>query len=154
MSDEPRFTFGRGQKLRGRGAFKPVIDARACSDGGAIAVHGCPNNGSANRIGISIGRRAGTAARRNRIKRMIREAYRLSQHELPHTAPGPYDLVVIVRAHEPLGLDEYRTRLADAMRHIHATWQKRTNRRNATEAKPRTAPTDLESPPGVSSPGV
>ena len=131
----PRLTFGRDQRLRGRNSFKAVLEARARAEGQAIAVHAAPNGLAATRLGISIGRRVGTAAVRNRIKRLVREAYRLSQHDLPREAPAPYDLVVVVRPHEPLSLEEYRAALVASVRHLHATWLKRTTRRSTPPAQ-------------------
>ena len=55
------------------------------------------------RLGISMSRRVGSAARRNRIKRLLREAYRLNRHSWP----SGLDLVIVPRPHEPLGLVEY-----------------------------------------------
>jgi ribonuclease P protein component len=134
MSD-PRNRFRRSQRLSGQGVFKQVIDARARADEGAIALHAMPGATPVTRIGISIGRRVGCAAKRNRIKRLLREAYRLSQHEFAQAAPGPYDLVVVVKPHEPLALEEYQRRLASGLATLHAVWMKRAQRRTADAAR-------------------
>jgi ribonuclease P protein component len=135
MSDV-RKRFRRSQRLSGQGVFKTVIDARARADEGVIALHTMPGATPVTRIGISIGRRVGCAAKRNRIKRLLREAYRLSQHDFARTAPGPYDIVVVVKPHEPLALEEYRRRLAAALATLHAVWTKRAHRRTASADTP------------------
>jgi ribonuclease P protein component len=132
----PRNRFRRSQRLTGAGVFKSVIDARARADEGVIALHAMPGATPVTRIGISIGRRVGCAAQRNRIKRLLREAYRLSQHELARAAPGPYDVVIVVRPHEPLALDAYRVRLASALATLHSVWTKRAQRKAGDAARP------------------
>jgi ribonuclease P protein component len=112
-----------------------VLDGRARVDGPQIAVHARPNDGPMHRMGISIGRKVGSAAQRNRLKRLLRESFRLDQHALPQEAPAPYDFVIVVRPHEPLALADYRAILAAAVRHLHATWTKRHQRQH-------TRPTD------------
>ncbi len=47
-------------------------------------------DGGETRLGITIGRKAGRAVRRNRVRRLIREAFRAIRSELP---PG-LDVVV------------------------------------------------------------
>jgi RNase P protein component len=45
------------------------------------------------RLGLSVGKKLGGAVVRNRYKRVLREAFRLSQHELPEG----YDYILIPR---------------------------------------------------------
>lgn len=66
-------------------------------------------------MGIQTGRRVGSAVRRNRIKRLLREAFRLMQHDFPRG----YDLVIVVRPHEPLILAEYQRILSALMVKVH-----------------------------------
>ena len=45
------------------------------------------------RLGITVGKRTGNAVRRNRIKRLIREFYRLHKAHLPRG----YDIVIVAK---------------------------------------------------------
>ena len=125
----PSLRFPRSRRLRGNGVFKGVMDARVRSDCPAFSLHSRPSSATETRIGISIGRRAGTAARRNRIKRLLRQAECLAQQSHPKDAPAPYDLVLIVRPHDELPLAEYQRLLLSAMEHVHSVWRKRNARR-------------------------
>lgn len=47
-------------------------------------------------MGISIGKKHGKSVQRNRIKRLLREAFRATQHEMQ----GKYSLVLIPKVRE------------------------------------------------------
>lgn len=51
------------------------------------------NKSPYNRIGISVGKKQGNAVKRNRIKRIIRTAYRLNEKNVPIG----YDIVFVGR---------------------------------------------------------
>jgi ribonuclease P protein component len=116
------YTFPQSHRLRGRLSFKSVFDARVRESRGPLTIYAMPNQLDHARLGISIGRHVGTAVRRNRIKRLIREAFRLMQHDFP----AGYDLVVVPRPHEPLILAEYQRILSSAMVKLHMSWSART----------------------------
>jgi ribonuclease P protein component len=68
-------------------------EARRSADG-SFAVFMRRNDGPVPRLGLSIAARViGNAVRRNRVKRVVRESFRLHQHELPSV-----DIVVNARS--------------------------------------------------------
>ncbi|QOV90127.1 ribonuclease P protein component [Humisphaera borealis] len=116
-----RLNLPRKLHLRSKADFDSVFDARTREIRGPIAVHARPNGLTHHRFGMSVSRKVGIAAKRNVIRRRLREAYRLLQHDLP----THFDLVVVVRPHPPLMLAEYQKLLSGAMVKLHAVWGKR-----------------------------
>lgn len=116
-----QYSFPRTHRLSGRLQFSRVFEGRTREARGPLSAFAVPNGLAHPRLGISIGRHVGTAARRNRIKRLLREAFRLHQHDLP----VGYDLVIVVKPHEPLELAEYQKLMAHLLLKLHAVWQQR-----------------------------
>jgi ribonuclease P protein component len=100
-------TFPRDMKLRGRIRFDTVFKTGARRIAHPLAVHVLRReDNTPSRLGISIGVRCGHAVQRNLIKRRLREAFRLMQHNL---APG-MDFLVVVKPHAPLPMSAYQAR--------------------------------------------
>lgn len=97
----------RSSRLSGRQAFTSVYEHRHRRSSGPLTLYARPNGLRHSRLGLSISRRAGSAVRRNRIKRMIREAFRLARADMPQS----YDWIAVIRAHEPMRLQEYQQKL-------------------------------------------
>lgn len=125
MTSEPlRFTFRHRDRLHGRKAFAAVRGARCRKNAGPLSVLAKPNDLPHCRLGLTLSRRVGKAVARGRIKRLLREAFRLSRHEWP----TGYDLVVIVHPHATLKLADYQRLLGEAVRSCHAHWLRRARR--------------------------
>ena len=67
-----------------------------------------PNDLPHHRLALITPKKVGSAVRRNRVKRELREAFRLMQHELP----GHYDVLLVIRPHEATSLGEYQRLLS------------------------------------------
>ena len=113
-----QFAFPKSLHLRKPAEFAAVYDGRVRESRGPLLVYARPNGLPHPRVGLSTSRKVGNAVRRNRIRRLLREAFRLMQHDLPRG----YDLVVVVRAHEPLLLADYQRILSAAAVKLHRRW--------------------------------
>lgn len=93
FTPEKNFRFTKDQRLRKNADFQKVFDNGKSSSDATLVLYGLPNGLPHTRVGITVGKKFGPAVARNRYKRRLREAFRLSQHELP---PGR-DYVLLPR---------------------------------------------------------
>lgn len=80
-----------------------------------------------NRLGLSVSKKQGNAVRRNYLKRLLREAFRLNQHQFPQG----YDLVLIPKVGKNFELHELQHQLLWLFNKFHATshsWSRKTAR--------------------------
>ena len=107
MMADASFTFPKSRRLRLRRDFDRVFADRVAAGNGHLVVFVCRNGLDHPRIGLSVGRRIGNAVKRNRVKRLLREAFRLEQHGLP----AGVDIVCVVKNAESASLERYRETL-------------------------------------------
>ena len=75
--------FSRKDRIRRGLEFKAVFNHRHATTSGPLRVHTMPASTPYSRLGLAVSRRVGNAVRRNRIKRIVRERFRLNQGQLP-----------------------------------------------------------------------
>ncbi len=88
-----RLTLPAQRRLRRKSDFEAAYARGRRMGNGFFAVIATPNDSGGPRLGLAVSLRvAGSSVERNRLRRTIRESFRLHQHELPAV-----DLVVSAR---------------------------------------------------------
>ncbi|MCH2152342.1 MAG: ribonuclease P protein component [Phycisphaerales bacterium] len=105
------FGFDRSLRLIKPAQFELVYSNGKAMHHGPVKVHTLANECSHHRLGLSVPRRAGNAVRRNRYKRLLRDAFR----HLPEATGSGYDLVITIRAHQPYSPGRYQEILQEAI---------------------------------------
>jgi len=95
------FSFKRSYRLTCKKDFERMYESKLKRSTGPFLIHRRPNTLGHARLGISVPKRVGNAVQRNRVKRLCREAFRLSFPNLPSI-----DILITVRPHKKMTLNE------------------------------------------------
>ncbi len=85
--------FSKKERLLKRKEFQLVFDKGEKFGNNQLKIYALSNGNSVSRLGLVVGRKFGNSPRRNRFKRILREAYRLNKSLLNNGV----DIVVIPR---------------------------------------------------------
>lgn len=120
----PSFRFRPHEHLRRADDFRAVYDFRRSVSDGRLLVYARPNGLAYLRLGLSVSRKVGPAHRRNRLRRLYREAFRLTRHEMP----TGLDLILIPRGAAEPTLEELKRSLPHLVRQLARRIAREANR--------------------------
>ena len=87
-----RFSLPKSKRLIRSSQFKDVLDRGLRVSNGMLTLYMAKNECGYPRLGVSVGKFWGNAVVRNRLKRLLREAFRQSQDQIP----ADYDYVLMI----------------------------------------------------------
>jgi ribonuclease P protein component len=99
--------FTKAEHLRRPSDFRRVYERRRSVSDGWLLVYACENGLPHLRLGLSVSRKIGPATQRNRMRRLYREAYRLTRSEMP----TGLDIVLIPRSPQEPTLEDLKRSL-------------------------------------------
>ena len=99
--DMPEASFPKTVRLLSSAEFDRVFRRRCSLADSMLVVYGCEGENQQARLGLTVSRKCGGAVVRNRWKRALREAFRLTKHKLPLRI----DLVVLPRPESTPNVD-------------------------------------------------
>jgi ribonuclease P protein component len=89
----PSLSFPKSHRIKTPAEFERCYARKKSASDAVLVVYVCENGLGHPRLGCSVSKKIGGAVVRNRYKRLFREAFRLTQHDLP----TGIDLVLIPR---------------------------------------------------------
>jgi ribonuclease P protein component len=109
-----KFGFSSSQRLRLKNDFKSVFNEGRKFTADALVMWYKPSKSEYNRLAIMVAKKLGKAVLRNRIKRVIREVFRLNEHKIT----AKTDIILYPRVSERF------TDFANAQSYILSVWKK------------------------------
>lgn len=104
------YKFPKNKKLAKNRQFKAVLDRNICIGDRLMTLFMAENDCGYPRLGVSVGKFCGNAIVRNRLKRLLREAFRQNQDQIP----ADFDYLLMISRRWPKKLDSTAERKAAA----------------------------------------
>src|SRR6266496_3756915 len=114
MTATRSYRFRPHEHIRRSDDFRRAFERRRSISDAWLIVYACENGLPYARLGLSVSRKFGQATHRNYLRRLYREAFRLTRHEMP----TGLDLVLIPRRSEEPTLDVLKQVLPQLVRRV------------------------------------
>ena len=92
-----RLSLPKKKRLVSNSQFKAVMARGRRLSNGVLTVYMARNDCEYSRLGVSVGKSRGNAVVRNRLKRLMREAFRQNQEQIP----AGFDYVLMISPRWP-----------------------------------------------------
>jgi ribonuclease P protein component len=106
--------FRPAEHLRRPSDFRRVYERRRSVSDSWLILYACENGLPHLRLGLSVSRKMGQATHRNRLRRLYREAFRLTRSEMP----VGLDLVLIPRGPQEPPVEELKRSLPRLVKQV------------------------------------
>jgi ribonuclease P protein component len=111
-----RFGIHQSRRITAALDFARVYRTKVRASDRRLLVYAAPSPCGNTRFGLSVSKKLGGAVKRARLKRLLRESFRLSQHEMP----AGLDLILIPQRETAgsFGLADYQQSLVELSRRL------------------------------------
>ena len=124
-----QFGISTQQRVRDTRDYANIYDYQQKAWDRFLLIFAMPNGKEMTRFGLSVSKRHGNAVVRARLKRLLREAFRLEQQEIPIGL----DMVLIPQKNSQVTIDDFRHSIVKLSQKLDRRFRKDDHEKNSNQ---------------------